>query len=148
MPVGSFPPTIIEYTSQLILRSQVGLVAQLVEQCPFKALVRGSSPRQPTIFRYQKWLTGRVEFPLPASFPGETGSFFSSDHFHKYCSHAVIKGWGSGLFGFGLRFGSVTGRYRHAPSPKPRPNPKILAPRDYSISSNALDYFHFCFFAD
>ena len=26
-----------------------GLVAQLVEQCPFKALVRGSSPRQPTI---------------------------------------------------------------------------------------------------
>ena len=26
----------------------VGLVAQLVEQCPFKALVRGSSPRQPT----------------------------------------------------------------------------------------------------
>ena len=25
-----------------------GLVAQLVEQCPFKALVRGSSPRQPT----------------------------------------------------------------------------------------------------
>ena len=27
-----------------------GLVAQLVEQCPFKALVRGSSPRQPTIF--------------------------------------------------------------------------------------------------
>lgn len=27
-----------------------GLVAQLVEQCPFKALVRGSSPRQPTNF--------------------------------------------------------------------------------------------------
>ena len=27
-----------------------GLVAQLVEQCPFKALVRGSSPRQPTSF--------------------------------------------------------------------------------------------------
>jgi hypothetical protein len=25
-----------------------GLVAQSVEQCPFKALVRGSSPRQPT----------------------------------------------------------------------------------------------------
>ncbi len=29
----------------------VGLVAQLVEQCPFKAFVRGSSPRQPTNFR-------------------------------------------------------------------------------------------------
>ena len=27
-----------------------GLVAQLVEQCPFKALVQGSSPCQPTIF--------------------------------------------------------------------------------------------------
>ena len=26
-----------------------GLVAQLVEQCPFKALVQGSSPCQPTI---------------------------------------------------------------------------------------------------
>jgi hypothetical protein len=53
MPDGSFLPAIIEYASQLILRSQVGLVAQLVEQCPFKALVRGSSPRQPTIFRYR-----------------------------------------------------------------------------------------------
>ena len=29
----------------------VGLVAQLVEQCPFKALVRGSSPRQPTTLK-------------------------------------------------------------------------------------------------
>src|ERR1035437_1633222 len=28
-----------------------GLVAQLVEHCPFKALVRGSSPRQPTSLR-------------------------------------------------------------------------------------------------
>jgi hypothetical protein len=27
---------------------------------------------------------------------------------------------------------------RHAPSPKPRPNPKILAPRGYRISLNAL----------
>src|SRR5690349_12525860 len=27
-----------------------GLVAQLVEQCPFKALVQGSSPCQPTTF--------------------------------------------------------------------------------------------------
>src|SRR5260370_41669556 len=26
----------------------IGLVAQLVEQCPFKALVQGSSPCQPT----------------------------------------------------------------------------------------------------
>src|SRR5580692_11307315 len=60
------------------------------------------------------------------------------EHFQKYCSHAVLKGWGSGLFGFGLRFGSVTGHEWHAPLPKPRPNPKILAPRGYSIFSNAL----------
>ena len=29
-----------------------GLVAQSVEQCPFKALVRGSSPRQPTMLLF------------------------------------------------------------------------------------------------
>src|SRR6266699_6170754 len=33
----------------LIVRlPSIGLVAQLVEQCPFKALVQGSSPCQPT----------------------------------------------------------------------------------------------------
>src|ERR1039457_7050618 len=31
-----------------------GLVAQLVEQCPFKALVQGSSPCQPTSLRPQR----------------------------------------------------------------------------------------------
>ncbi|HXE42375.1 MAG TPA: hypothetical protein VN516_05055 [Candidatus Baltobacteraceae bacterium] len=40
----------------------------------------------------------------------------------------------SGLFGFWLRFGSVTGFIKPAPSPKPRQNPKILAP-------NWLQYF-------
>jgi len=36
----------------------------------------------------------------------------------------------SGLFGFWLRFGSVTAPLgRDAPSPKPRQKPKILAPR-------------------
>jgi hypothetical protein len=44
----------------------------------------------------------------------------------------------SGLFGFWLRFGSVTGFFKPAPSPKPRQNPKILAPNGYSFSSNAL----------
>ena len=44
----------------------------------------------------------------------------------------------NGLFGFWLRFGSVTGFYKPAPSPKPRQNPKILAPNGYSFSSNAL----------
>src|SRR5690349_459220 len=37
-------------------------------------------------------------------------------------------------FGFWLRFGSVTGFCRSAPSPKPRQKPKILAP-------NWLQYF-------
>jgi hypothetical protein len=40
--------------------------------------------------------------------PSDRSSAF--EHFQKYCSHAVVKGWESGLFGFGLRFGSVTGR--------------------------------------
>ena len=31
------------------------MVAQLVEQCPFKALVQGSSPCQPTIFENMAW---------------------------------------------------------------------------------------------
>ena len=33
----------------LVSSGHCGLVAQLVEQCPFKALVQGSSPCQPTI---------------------------------------------------------------------------------------------------
>jgi hypothetical protein len=44
----------------------------------------------------------------------------------------------SGLFGFWLRFGSVTGFFKPAPSPKPRQNPKILATHRYIISVNAL----------
>ena len=35
-----------------------GLVAQLVEQCPFKALVQGSSPCQPTIFIKHNGING------------------------------------------------------------------------------------------
>src|SRR6185437_15012609 len=60
------------------------------------------------------------------------------EHFQKYCSHSVCKEGGGGLFGFWLRFGSVTGFLKPAPSPKPRQNPKILAPNGYSIFSNAL----------
>src|SRR6185437_10891310 len=43
----------------------------------------------------------------------------------------------SGLFGFWLRFGSVTGFFKPAPSPKPRQNPKILAAHRYIFSVNA-----------
>jgi hypothetical protein len=45
----------------------------------------------------------------------------------------------SGLFGFWLRFGSVTGFFKPAPSPKPRQTPKILAAHRYIFSVNALD---------
>ena len=38
------------------LRPLGGLVAQLVEQCPFKALVQGSSPCQPTTFEKMAWV--------------------------------------------------------------------------------------------
>ena len=44
----------------------------------------------------------------------------------------------SGLFGFWLRFGSVTGLFKPAPSPKPRQKPKILAAHRYIFSVNAL----------
>jgi len=45
-----------------------------------------------------------------------------------------MNGLKSGLFGLWLRFGSVTGFFKPAPSPKPRQSPKILAP-------NWLQYF-------
>src|SRR6185312_13642837 len=44
----------------------------------------------------------------------------------------------SGLFDFWLRFGSVTGFFKPAPSPKPRQKSKILAAHRYIISVNAL----------
>jgi len=44
----------------------------------------------------------------------------------------------SGLFDFWLRFGSVTGLFKPAPSPKPRQKPKILAAHRYIFSVNAL----------
>jgi hypothetical protein len=44
---------------------------------------------------------------------------------------------GSGLFGFWLRFRSVTGHCGHAPSLKPRQKPKILAPHGHRISGKA-----------
>ena len=43
-----------------------------------------------------------------------------------------------GLFGFWLRFGSVTGFFKPASSPEPRQKPKILAAYRYSFSVNAL----------
>jgi hypothetical protein len=43
-----------------------------------------------------------------------------------------------GLFDFSLRFGSVTGLFKPAPSPKPRQKSKILAAHRYIISVNAL----------
>src|ERR1700722_15159969 len=53
------------------------------------------------------------------------------EHFQKNRSHAVV-GKRGGLFEFWLRFGSVTGFFKPAPSPKPRQNSKILAPHGYS----------------
>ena len=83
--------------------------------------------------------------------------FYDSEPFHKFCSRTVRPS-GSGLFGFWLRFRSVTGRCGHAPSLKrglPKPcesvsqsgdvplrgkqcqKPKILAPHGYTISRKA-----------
>jgi hypothetical protein len=44
----------------------------------------------------------------------------------------------SGLFDFWLRFGSVTGFFKPAPSPELRQKPKILAADRYIFSVNAL----------
>lgn len=60
------------------------------------------------------------------------------EHFHKSCSNASKDPMDSGLFGFWLRFGSVTGFFKPAPSPKPRQKPKILAAHRYIFSVNAL----------
>jgi hypothetical protein len=46
----------------------------------------------------------------------------------------------SGLLGFWLRFGSITGFFKPAPSPKPRQKPKILAAHRYIFSVNALNH--------
>jgi hypothetical protein len=56
------------------------------------------------------------------------------ERFKKYCSQFGKEKRESGLFGFWLRFGSVTGFCKPAPSPKPRQKTKILAP-------NWLQYF-------
>lgn len=40
-----------------------GLVAQLVEQCPFKALVPGSSPGQPTSLRSERKRRAKTAAP-------------------------------------------------------------------------------------
>ena len=59
--------------------------------------------------------------------------------FHQCCSGAGMALKREGLFGSGLRFGSLTGRCEPARSPKPRPEPKILLPHRYIISVNALE---------
>ncbi len=59
------------------------------------------------------------------------------EHFHQSCSDEG-NAEPNGLFGFWLRFGSVTGFCKPAPSPKLRQNPKILAAHRYIFSVNAL----------
>jgi cobalt-zinc-cadmium efflux system outer membrane protein len=65
-------------------------------------------------------------------------NFWKLEHFHQCCSDALEALWGSGVFDFWLRFSSVTGFFKPAPSPKPRQKPKPLAPHRYIISVNAL----------
>jgi hypothetical protein len=60
------------------------------------------------------------------------------EHFHKICSDGRLVLRDSGLFGFWLRFSSVTGFIKPAPSLKPRQKPKILAAHRYRFSLNAL----------
>ena len=60
------------------------------------------------------------------------------EHFPQSCSAGLMVLTDSGLLGFWLRFGSVAGFFKPAPSPKPRQKPKILAVHRYIFSVNAL----------
>jgi len=73
---------------------------------------------------------GRVN-DQATDFPGSKPEIL--ERIKKYCGPSVGEEEGGGLFGFWLRFGSVTGLCKPAPSPKPRQNPKILAPNGHII---------------
>jgi hypothetical protein len=53
--------------------------------------------------------------------------------FKKYCGHAVGKDENAVFLGLSFVSAQSQAARGHAPSPKPRSNPKILAPRGYSI---------------
>ena len=79
---------------------------------------------------------GDLMSSLNSSLLVESGSA-ALEHFQKSCSDVLIGPIESGLFGLWLRFGSVTGFFKPAPSPKPRQKPKILAAHRYIFSVNA-----------
>jgi hypothetical protein len=60
------------------------------------------------------------------------------EHFPQSCSDGPRVLTDSGLLGFWLRFRSVAGFFKPAPSRKPRHKPKILAVHRYIFSVNAL----------
>jgi hypothetical protein len=60
------------------------------------------------------------------------------EHFHQSCSAGLMVLTDSGLLGFWLRFLSVTGFFKPAPSRNPRHKPKILVAYRYIFSVNAL----------
>jgi hypothetical protein len=64
-------------------------------------------------------------------------SIVTLEQLKKFCGR-LKSSRESGLFEFWLRFGSVAGLRRHAPSPKPRQNSKILASNSHRISLIAL----------
>ena len=63
--------------------------------------------------------------------------FSAQEHLPQSCSDGLMVLRDSGLLGFWLRFGSVSGFFKPAPSPKPRQKPKILAAHPYIVSVNA-----------
>ena len=63
IPTGFVLPFQLKFVN---IQRKFGLLAQLVEQCPLKALVLGSSPRRPTIIwdENPKKGSGNLGFPL------------------------------------------------------------------------------------
>jgi hypothetical protein len=66
------------------------------------------------------------------------------ERYQKSCSRSAMKEAGAVFLDFGFVSAQLRGSFEPAPSPKPRQNPKILAPNNYTFSSNALVHLPAC----
>ena len=66
------------------------------------------------------------------------------ERYQKSCSRSAVKEAGAVFLGFSFVSAQLRGSFKPAPSPKPRQNPKILAPNDYTFSSNAPGHLPAC----
>jgi hypothetical protein len=111
---------------------------ELLNRAP---VVNGKPQSYRDLLVWQKGIAlSKMVYSLTAKFPSEEK--FGLEHFHQSCSDGLILTEG-GLLGFWLRFRSVKGFFKPAPSRKPmigtaRHKPQILAAHRYIFSVNAL----------